>query len=417
MDDFIRCQITQEVFLDPVLTPDKQTYERQAILTWIKKNGNSPVNRDMELKISDLMDNLLVKQMVTRYLKENPDMVKEQYKFDTSFKVNKHTIIDLVENGMYDSLRKYTNYDLKYLIKKKVFKLILQNGSDRVVKHIIDNSLDLDCSDINSKPAWHFASHGRSEVAIHYFQKNRESQFLKSKNYYLKYIFKNKKKVVELAKFVCDNFEVGINLPDTKGKTPFIHLLENFTDDIPTDFVKYFCNKFGDQFDWNKKDNSGNSALYYLFNNSKIEWKETKIFIKHFDPNNKPNFMQTCDKKHKTVLHMICYQQTEIPNDFIHLLVENYLEQLDFTRVSEDGDDSTPFLNLCKKSNKIYPIAYVYDNYQIEKDFEIIEALKDRKKDFKGDKDYQRLVVKILVDFYELDFGYVNEDVVNINFK
>ncbi len=39
------CPISNEQFEDPVIAEDGQTYERSFIVTWLKKNPNSPKTR------------------------------------------------------------------------------------------------------------------------------------------------------------------------------------------------------------------------------------------------------------------------------------------------------------------------------------------------------------------------------------
>lgn len=40
----VSCPITLEVFQDPVIAKDGQTYERQVITRWIQNKGTSPNN-------------------------------------------------------------------------------------------------------------------------------------------------------------------------------------------------------------------------------------------------------------------------------------------------------------------------------------------------------------------------------------
>ena len=40
------CSITGEVFIDPVIAEDGHTYERTAIIDWLKKNSISPLTRE-----------------------------------------------------------------------------------------------------------------------------------------------------------------------------------------------------------------------------------------------------------------------------------------------------------------------------------------------------------------------------------
>ncbi|CAF4149729.1 unnamed protein product, partial [Adineta steineri] len=59
------CPITLRVFRDPVTAADGHTYERQAIVRWIKEHGTSPLTRQ-PLNIDDLLPNYDVKDAVDR---------------------------------------------------------------------------------------------------------------------------------------------------------------------------------------------------------------------------------------------------------------------------------------------------------------------------------------------------------------
>lgn len=57
------CPITHEIFCDPVMATDGNTYERKAIQEWFSKNSTSPLT-NMELKDKTLTPNHLVKRIV-----------------------------------------------------------------------------------------------------------------------------------------------------------------------------------------------------------------------------------------------------------------------------------------------------------------------------------------------------------------
>ena len=60
------CPITHELMVDPVIDPDGNSYERQAIQDWIQKNGTSPITR-VSLSISDLRPNRALKTTIDEY--------------------------------------------------------------------------------------------------------------------------------------------------------------------------------------------------------------------------------------------------------------------------------------------------------------------------------------------------------------
>jgi hypothetical protein len=63
----LTCPITLELFIDPVLASDGHTYERSAIIEWIKHHhGTSPMTRQT-VKIQELKPNRIVKQLADQY--------------------------------------------------------------------------------------------------------------------------------------------------------------------------------------------------------------------------------------------------------------------------------------------------------------------------------------------------------------
>ena len=50
------CPITQELFVDPVIDRDGNTFERAAIVEWIRVRGTSPITRNA-LSVEDLAPN------------------------------------------------------------------------------------------------------------------------------------------------------------------------------------------------------------------------------------------------------------------------------------------------------------------------------------------------------------------------
>ncbi|CAF1094016.1 unnamed protein product [Rotaria sp. Silwood1] len=60
------CPITHELMTDPVIDPDGNSYERQAIEGWLRQNGTSPITR-VHLSASDLRPNRALKAAIDEY--------------------------------------------------------------------------------------------------------------------------------------------------------------------------------------------------------------------------------------------------------------------------------------------------------------------------------------------------------------
>ncbi|XP_031113383.1 E3 ubiquitin-protein ligase CHIP isoform X2 [Ipomoea triloba] len=66
--DYLCCNITLEIFRDPVITPSGFTYERAVILNHLQKVGNfDPITRE-PLNTCQLIPNLAIKEAVQSYL-------------------------------------------------------------------------------------------------------------------------------------------------------------------------------------------------------------------------------------------------------------------------------------------------------------------------------------------------------------
>ncbi|KAF2557970.1 hypothetical protein F2Q68_00018120 [Brassica cretica] len=69
--DYLCCNITLEIFRDPVISPSGVTYERAAILEHINKVGKfDPITRE-KLDPSKLVPNLAIKEAVAAYLEKH----------------------------------------------------------------------------------------------------------------------------------------------------------------------------------------------------------------------------------------------------------------------------------------------------------------------------------------------------------
>ena len=75
--DCLVCPITFSLFNDPVIAEDGHTYERSAIIDWIKRNSTSPLTRT-SITIEGLRPNYIVKKLANNFQKY---LSKQRYKF------------------------------------------------------------------------------------------------------------------------------------------------------------------------------------------------------------------------------------------------------------------------------------------------------------------------------------------------
>ena len=84
-DDSLICPITLELFRDPVLAQDGHTYEREAIVEWIEKNGRSPIT-DQRLSPEHLYPNHAIKKAVAHF---ETSLKKKNYQYILDIDVKK----------------------------------------------------------------------------------------------------------------------------------------------------------------------------------------------------------------------------------------------------------------------------------------------------------------------------------------
>eukprot|EP01114_Cavostelium_apophysatum_P023812 TRINITY_DN908_c0_g1_i1.p1 TRINITY_DN908_c0_g1~~TRINITY_DN908_c0_g1_i1.p1 ORF type:complete len:832 (+),score=277.31 TRINITY_DN908_c0_g1_i1:122-2497(+) len=73
------CPLTQELMDDPVVDPEGNSYEREAIEKWLEKDPTSPITRTALTK-GDLVPNRALKDAIDEKRKENGDEVKQKPK-------------------------------------------------------------------------------------------------------------------------------------------------------------------------------------------------------------------------------------------------------------------------------------------------------------------------------------------------
>ncbi|CAF1038583.1 unnamed protein product [Didymodactylos carnosus] len=83
--DALICPITYEIFRNPVVAEDGHTYEKEAIVDWINKDGTSPITRE-RLTVDGLRPNYTVKKLVDEFEKS---LQKKNYQFRLGVDVKK----------------------------------------------------------------------------------------------------------------------------------------------------------------------------------------------------------------------------------------------------------------------------------------------------------------------------------------
>ncbi|CAF4244822.1 unnamed protein product, partial [Rotaria sordida] len=94
LDTLLECPITRTRFLDPVIAEDGHTYERQAIVQWLREKQTSPMTRQ-PMSINSLRPNYIVRKM----LELEKKVERQNYKFKLNVDVKKKRNRALFQNG------------------------------------------------------------------------------------------------------------------------------------------------------------------------------------------------------------------------------------------------------------------------------------------------------------------------------
>lgn len=125
----IMCPITYDIFKNPVIASDGNTYEHDAIFNWCLKNRISPLTRE---KISlEFYPNNLIRQLAEDYLEEFPEKRESQYEASLTYNVIhyyltrcEHNLTNTFKNVLNSVPRfkigKYLNYGKLYTIFRSI---------------------------------------------------------------------------------------------------------------------------------------------------------------------------------------------------------------------------------------------------------------------------------------------------------
>jgi hypothetical protein len=97
-EDFL-CSITGEIFEDPVVTSDGETYERTAITAWLQSHSTSP-NTNEELETKQLIPNRKLKSQVQSFIELKSN------EFQNAF-------IQAIKDGATDDVKKFLRLKIK----------------------------------------------------------------------------------------------------------------------------------------------------------------------------------------------------------------------------------------------------------------------------------------------------------------
>ena len=133
IENIITCPITHEIFKNPVLAEDGITYEKHAILEWLKNNNTSPITQAVISK--NINNNIGIKQLVDIFLLKNPDYLEKQFNFNYSFLNFNNECINYVKNKNFNKLLDYVEFDLNHNFFEKLLEHC-KDENNKLIKFI-----------------------------------------------------------------------------------------------------------------------------------------------------------------------------------------------------------------------------------------------------------------------------------------
>lgn len=162
--DNLRCSITGFIFFNPVTLESGQTYEKRAIQKWLRTNNTCPITR-RQITNKTLQTNVLVKQIVEKYLLKFPNEKEEQYNennckepFDANTLKEMIGICYDVDNlDIFEYLDGCENLNVGDCNNTCAIHIACRYGNKNIINYLIKKGVNLECETIHGARPIHFA--------------------------------------------------------------------------------------------------------------------------------------------------------------------------------------------------------------------------------------------------------------------
>ena len=166
MNENIYCPISQQIFYEPVIAKDGRVYEKQLIVEWLRQHGTSPMTR---AEINDeVVPVIFLKNYIEEYIEKHSKLKDQVFKPEYEHPIFEKEVDNIIESGAFYRLKKYVNFDFNLFSDKGVSKLFDECTDDSVLKHIIDNTIDLENKDYEGWRPIHVVCRFSKPVIIKY---------------------------------------------------------------------------------------------------------------------------------------------------------------------------------------------------------------------------------------------------------
>jgi len=202
---YLTCPITGLIFDDPVKANDGHTYERSAIEEWFTDHNTSPMT-GKSVNDKTLIEDFNMKSIVTKYIQDNPDQIKNKFKLDELLVSD---VVNIITSGKYQDLLGYKKFKLTEIVNedRSLMEYVSKIPMVNIFKHIYVHSSDRRNMDQNGF-------------------------------YMLHYVFRYSS--LDIIKYILSDW-FNINIKAKNGKMP-IHCACERTDDVNDEIVTYLIN-------------------------------------------------------------------------------------------------------------------------------------------------------------------------------
>ena len=242
----LKCPITKQYFLEPVIAADGHIYEKTAIERWLSNNNTSPLtNQVLENKILQKIH--IINRILNDTITEKPQIKNEQYEKEYTYQDAEK----FIKEKKYDELLKCTNFNIDSCIKN-----ILKTAPIYIQKHVID------CSKLNAQYKYnytllHFAcEYGKFEIVKYLVDKNANLEF-KTSTYLTPLHLVCRYGTIESIKYLIDH-NADLTAKTCSGLTP-AHIICRYGD---YESIKYMTDK---NIDMTCEDDNGISPIDNIF--------------------------------------------------------------------------------------------------------------------------------------------------------
>lgn len=219
------CPLTKLIYNYPVIAEDGFIYEFRAIKNWFETNTVSPIS-GLNIGKTLIPVNAFV-EMIQEFLNEHPELITDQFICNKPVPLFREEFANLLETYKFDELLNFSGFNITEQFGKVTLieYLCINCKNDSIIKHVIDNSLDLDTLDKNKlKPLFHILRLGSKNLIEFVIKKGIDlNERGANSATVLHYLMKHHsfEDITDIVQFILDKSDITFSVQDGSGIEPF----------------------------------------------------------------------------------------------------------------------------------------------------------------------------------------------------